>query len=218
MNSTYDNSPEPIGCQPDNATDVAKGLALCPAVTPNSANPAHPHDAPPPSDATPIADHSRKPRGGAPRGNQNALTKATRSRQHPPWGSKLHKDFAYAGTLANRRVRAVTAELLDRQGGNPLTAAQEVQLRQIWLAEAADRVAGMMLGNGRNFKDKPLTVAEQNEQRAIQAKAQQSIENALNKLGIGLESSTNTKPTNAVSDWAAMLAAVRNTPNPEPTL
>jgi hypothetical protein len=48
-------------------------------------------------------------------------------------------------------------------------------------------VAAMLLGNGKNFKGKPLPLAEQNAQREIQRKAQLDIEAALKKLGLGLD-------------------------------
>lgn len=157
---------------------------------PSLSAPALPHSQPLPKPATPITS---KPRGGAPAGNTNALTKATKSTQHPPRGSKLHADYAYAADLANRRVKAVAAELRAKSGGKAPTAAQENQLRQIWLAEASDRVAGMLLGNGKTFKGKPLSIPEQNEQRAIQRKAQEAIEVALGKLGLGLDSASTPK-------------------------
>ncbi|MCI0358133.1 MAG: hypothetical protein L0211_06605 [Planctomycetaceae bacterium] len=154
------------------------------AETDHPSSPPNCHGAPAPTVAT---SGNGKSRGGAPLGNVNRLTTGRKSTTHPPRGSKPHRDYFYAGNKADQRVKAIAAELTANCGGGTLTSAQEVILRQIWLAEFRDRRAGMLLGNGKNFKNKPLTIEGQNEQLEIQRRSQQEIETCLEKLGLGLD-------------------------------
>jgi len=144
-----------------------------------------------------------KSRGGAPAGNSNRTKSALRRA-----GSNLPKGCGHVGRKVRGLVEAAAEAWHYKYGPGPMPLAAAFLIdKRIRRAEERDRLAAKQLADGKDLKGEPLTFDRQLKLQDAQEAAGRVIEDCLTKLGLSLDDSPASSPSNT---HAALLAELRN--------